>query len=112
MLILTKDLVPFIYVDSIRQGLTKGELSHHVEWCRTYQLPGAVKPAPILTKGLVTQHSRASGLHTTHTQNPGPLQDHHFCSNCVISFNKPILSRCRYKRKVEAVNFENICKTR
>ena len=28
---LTKDLVPFIYIDGIWQGLTKGELSHHVK---------------------------------------------------------------------------------
>ena len=31
MLTLTKDLVPFTYVDGIRQGLTKGELSHYVK---------------------------------------------------------------------------------
>ena len=111
MLTLTKDLVPFIYVDSIRQGLTKGELSHHVKQYKTYQLPGAVKPVPILTKGLANQACQASGLHTTHK--PGPLQDHHFVHfyNCNFLISLCYLVAETSTRSKQRI-FENICKTR
>ena len=67
MLTLTKDLVPFIYVDGIQQGLTKDLPASGSRKARTNTHQRFSKP--------ILSSLRPS--HHTHI-NPGPLQDHHF----------------------------------